>query len=116
MTKKGLLLFFSLMLISMLGVCLWAGSDKNMLIYFNEQRSSPWFIATLMDCYWGFLIFYGWLLYQEKSWAKRIPWLATICCLGNIAVAIYGLIRAARLPADASFEDFLMEKTDRYSS
>ena len=116
MTKKGLLLFFSLMLISMLGVCLLAGSSKNMFIYFNEQRSSPWFIATLLDCYWGFFIFYGWLLYQEKSWVKRIPWLAAICFLGNIAVAIYGLIRAARLSADATFEDFLIKKTDRSSS
>ena len=110
MTRKLLFAFFGLMLVSMLLVCVRAGTQQNMFEYFNEHGSHPWYVATLLDCYWGFFIFYGWLVYQEKSWLVRIPWLVAICCLGNIAVATYGLLHVFRLPTKASFEDFLLKK------
>lgn len=108
MTRKLLFVFFSIMLASMIIICFYAGSKQNMFEYFNEHISDPWFFATILDCYWGFLIFYGWLIYQEKSWMIRIPSLIAIFSLGNIAVALYGLFRTIRLPANASFEDFLL--------
>ena len=98
------------MLASMIIICLYAGSEQNMFEYFNEHISDPWFLATILDCYWGFLIFYGWLIYQEESWLIRIPSLIAICSLGNIAIALYGLYRTIRLPKNTSFEDFLLKR------
>ena len=111
MIKNVLLAFFSLMLLSMLAICFWAGSQQNMVEYVSKELSDPWFMATLLDCYWGLFIFSGWLVYQEKSWVTRVPWLVAIFCLGNIAVAIYGLLRVTRLPSDATFQDFLLSNT-----
>mgnify|MGYP001158220454 FL=1 len=110
MIRNILFAFFGLMLISMLILCFYAGSKQNMLSYFGEEFSNPWFVATLMDCYWGLFIFYGWLVYQEKSWLSRIPWLVAICSLGMIAVSCYGLMRTYRLEKDACFEDFLIRE------
>jgi len=100
------------MLVSMLLICFYAGSQQSMFDYFNQHGSNPWFLATILDCYWGFLIFYGWLIYQEKSWLIRIPSFLAICSMGNIAVAVYGLVRTIRLPANASFEDFLLKRNN----
>ena len=116
--KKLLLTFFATVLISMLLTCFWAGSHQNMFDYFNEQGSNPWFVATLMDCYWGFFIFYLWLVYKENSWLIRIPWLIAIVCLGNIAIATSAIVKVVRLPSDASVEDFLLKQkpTNRASA
>ncbi len=112
MTRNLLLVFFTLMLVSMLLICIYAGSQQNMFTYFKEQGNSPWFLATLLDCDWGFFIFYGWLMYKEKSWFIRIPSFLAICSLGNIAIASYGLFQAFRLPNNASFEDFLLKRNN----
>tara|TARA_Y100000994_G_scaffold37122_1_gene27959 strand:- start:722 stop:1063 length:342 start_codon:yes stop_codon:yes gene_type:complete len=111
MTRSLLFVFFGVMLISMLAVCIYAGNQQNMFNYFREHGSDPWFVATLLDCYWGFFIFYCWLVYQEKSWLSRIPWLLAICSLGMIAVSSYGLMRTYRLKKDACFEDFLLRES-----
>ena len=109
MTRSLLFVFFGVMLISMLAACIYAGNQQNMFNYFREHGSDPWFVATLLDCYWGFFIFYCWLVYQEKTWWSRVPWLIAICCLGMIAVSSYGLLRTYRLNKDSDFEDFLLK-------
>ena len=54
------------MLISMLILCFYAGSKQNMLSYFGEEFSNPWFVATLMDCYWVYLFsMAGWSIRKE---------------------------------------------------
>jgi hypothetical protein len=37
-----------------------------------DPTMGPWFIATLFDCYFGFLTFYAWLFYKETGWFSRI--------------------------------------------
>ena len=74
--------------------CFWAGNYQNMFDYLRVHGSHPWYVATLLDCYWGFLIFYLWLVYKENSWLVRIPWL---------------------VPLNASLEDFLLKKDSRIS-
>ena len=68
----------------------------------------PWFIATLFDCYFGFLTFYVWLAYKETGWFARSAWLIAILLLGNIAMSSYLLITLFRLPANASVEQLLL--------
>ena len=108
--KKPLLAFFVAVSTSLLIALFWAGSQQGLLDYLSNHGRNPWYIVTILDCYWGFLIFYLWVIYKEDSWFTRIPWLIGILCLGNIAVAAYAMIKIFKLPHDASFEDFLLKQ------
>jgi predicted permease len=70
----------------------------------------PWFIATLFDCYFGFLTFYVWLAYKETGWLARALWLVGILLLGNIAMSAYMLVTLFRLPSDARMEQVLLRR------
>jgi predicted permease len=70
----------------------------------------PWFIATLFDCYFGFLTFYLWVAYKEPGWLARIGWLIAILLLGNLAMSSYMLVLLFRLPANASLEQVLLRQ------
>jgi hypothetical protein len=70
----------------------------------------PWFIATLFDCYFGFLTFYAWLAYKETGWFARTAGWWRSCCLGNIAMSSYMLITLFRLPANATMEQVLLRR------
>jgi Protein of unknown function (DUF1475) len=68
----------------------------------------PWFRATLADAYCGFLIFYAWVFYRERTWAARGLWLVAILALGNIATSAYLLVRLFRLPPGAGADQLLL--------
>jgi predicted permease len=70
----------------------------------------PWFIATLFDCYFGFLTFYAWVCFKEPAWLTRLFWLVAILLLGNIAMSSYLLIQLFRLPANARVEQLLLRQ------
>ena len=53
----------------------------------------PWFRATLADAYCGFLFFWLWVAWREKSVAQSILWFVLIMTLGNIAMAGYLLLQ-----------------------
>lgn len=57
----------------------------------------PWFIATLCDAYFGFLLFYVWVAWRERSLGRRLVWFVAIMLLGNFAMAAYVLLGLARL-------------------
>jgi len=100
-------------LITMFAVTIWASSQVAMWHTPREVATHPWFIATLVDTYFAFLIFYAWVAYKEVSVGARIGWLLGILLLGNFAIAAYMLIQLFRLPADASVEDLLLRKSAR---
>jgi hypothetical protein len=101
---------FSVVLVSMLCVTSWAST---LLPLWQTPRAlllHPWFIATLFDCYFGFLTFYLWVAYRETSWLARLLWLLGILALGNIAMSTYMLIALWRLPANASIDRLLLRQ------
>ncbi|WP_050024440.1 DUF1475 family protein [Verrucomicrobium sp. BvORR034] len=102
--------FFIVVLVSMLSVTIWASMQGALWKVPREVATHPWFIATLFDAYWGFLTFYCWVFYLERSLPARMLWLVAILLLGNIAMAVYALIRLIRLPADATMETLLMKR------
>lgn len=102
--------FFIMVLVSMLSVTLWASLQGALWKVPREVATHPWFIATLFDAYWGFLTFYCWVFYLERSSLARVLWLVAILLLGNIAMAVYALIRLFRLPVDATMETFLLKR------
>jgi len=101
-------IFFVIVLVSMLGVAIWASQQCALLDIPASVGGHPWFIATLFDTYWAFLTFYCWVAYKERSWLARIGWLLGILLLGNIAMAIYMLILLFRVPTNSRMEDILL--------
>ena len=61
---------------------------------------SPWAIATLFDAYFGFIAFWVWVCFKERSVAGRALWFVLIMTLGNIAISGYMLIQLFRLKKD----------------
>lgn len=59
-----------------------------------------WFQATLADAYFGFLSFFVWVAYREKSALARVGWFIGIMLLGNIAMSAYALIAIWKWKAD----------------
>lgn len=63
---------------------------------------NPWAWATLYDAYFGFLAFFCWVAWRERSLAIKIVWFILIMALGNIAMSFYVLLRLFALrPQDS---------------
>ena len=71
-------------------------------------RSSPWSVATLFDAYFGFLTFYVWVAYKERSAAARLLWFVLIMALGNMAMSAYMLLQLSKLRRDEPLEALLL--------
>ncbi len=111
----GLRLFFTLVVASMLGVTFWASGQCPLFGVPREVATHPWFIATLFDAYWGFLTFYLWVLWRERSWWARGTWLIAILLLGNLAMASYALEATFRASPQAKVPDWVMQRRDSCS-
>ena len=73
--------------------------------------ANPWAVATLWDAYFGFLTFYVWVAWRERSMGARVLWFVLIMALGNIAMSGYVLIQLARLKPTDSMETLLRRRT-----
>jgi hypothetical protein len=104
-------LVFLLILASIVGTTAWASSVVALWETPRAVFTHPWFLATLADAYLAFFTFWLWVAYQERHWPGRIGWLIAICLLGNIAMAVYVLLRLFRLPADAPIERLLLRSS-----
>jgi hypothetical protein len=91
-----LIAIFSVILLAMIAVTAYASLEKNVFDAGPELRASRWFQATLVDAYFGFITFYVWLAYRERTWPARIAWFLAIMGLGNMAMAAYMLWRLSR--------------------
>lgn len=100
-------LFFTTILMAMLAVTTFAILDRGMFDAAGELWQSWWFRATLADAYFGFITFFVWVAYKERSWLKKILWFILIMTLGNIAMSAYVLIELCRKPRGDSFASFL---------
>ena len=101
---------FSIVLASMLWVTSWASVQCALWETPRAVATHPWFIATMFDTYWGFITFYCWLAYKERSWIAKILWLVAVLLLGNIAMSVYILIQLFRVPTTATVEQVLLRK------
>ena len=102
-------LFISI-LVAMLCVTSWASMQVALWEMPRAVATHPWFIATLFDTYFAFLAFWLWVAWRERKWWRSLLWLVAIFLLGNIAMAIYMLIRLFQLPRTASLEDVLLRR------
>lgn len=96
--KGPLLLLFAAVMLTVIGVNVWAGQQVSVFDSWPGFAANRWAIATLVDAYCGFLVFYVWVAWRERSWASRVLWFALIMGLGNITAALYVILALARLP------------------
>ena len=82
-----------------LQVSLWSSLDS--------FAGNPWAVATLWDAYFGFITFWVWVAYKERTVWARALWLVLILALGNIAMSFYVLIQLFRLKPEQSVEAVL---------
>ncbi len=62
--------------------------------------ANPWAVATLYDAYCGFLTFWVWVAYKERSSWTRALWFLLVMGLGNLAMSIYMLNELWKLKPD----------------
>lgn len=86
-------------LASLLAVCVFASRQVALWDLPAEVGGHPWFIATLLDAYWGFLIIWLWIVARETSIGARAGWLLALLLLGNMATAVYVFLQLSRLRA-----------------
>ena len=63
-----------------------------------------------MDAYYGFITFFVWLCFKERSMVTRVAWFIAIMALGNMAMASYVLIQLFRLRADEPLSAVLLPR------
>ena len=83
---KSLRIYFIIVLVAMLAATGWASSHVALWKMPREVATHPWFIATLFDTYFAFIVFWLWLAWRERTWPARIGWLVGILLLGANAL------------------------------
>ena len=105
--KALLITLFAAILLTMLTVTGQASLSESLFKIPPQVTGDPWFIATLFDAYCGFVTFYVWVFYKEKSILVRSIWFVLIMALGNIAMASYVLIKLFKLPQNSTLRDLV---------
>lgn len=100
----------------MIGITTYASLDRSILNVRPALLSDPWFLATLCDAYCGFLIFYVWVAYKERTLPRRVVWFVLMMALGNIAAAVYLLKEVWSLPSHAKLPEILLRQEGERSS
>lgn len=106
----ALRVLFALILIVMIGGTIWAMAQETVFEGGGHILKYRWGWMTLADAYFGFVTFFVWVAYKERTNLARIAWFAAIMLLGNIAMASYMLLQLFRVPADAPVEQVFLRK------
>lgn len=64
----------------------------NVIKGFETVCAEPWGLATMFDAYFGFLVFWLYVAWRERTVAARLGWLVALLLLGNFAIAAYALL------------------------
>ncbi len=70
----------------------YAGKGLNVLGGYVTVCSEPWGLATMFYAYFGFLAFWLYVAWRERTVVARLGWLAALLTLGNFAIAGYALL------------------------
>jgi hypothetical protein len=100
--KTFLKILFSCIFLWMIAMTMHVQAHKSITLSPSEfnWQTSPWACATLFDAYFGFVTFFVWVCFKERSHWARLVWFILILSLGNIAMSGYVLLRLFKLRAD----------------
>jgi len=72
----------------------------NVIKGFEIVCAEPWGLATMFDAYFGFLAFWLYVAWRERTLGARTGWLVALLLLGNFAIAAYALLCLRASPAE----------------
>jgi len=107
---KLLKIWFLFVLVSMLSFGTWVLLSGNLKVAVISIINEPWLVASFVDLFFCFMIFYIWVFYKESSWLLRIFWFVFIVATGSIAISIYMLIKLSKLDKEDSLKDLVFKK------
>jgi hypothetical protein len=112
--RTGLKTVFAAILVALAIYTSWASTQQAVWAWRGllVPPDRWWTIATLMDAYFGFIIFYAWVFYKERGPAGRLLWFIAIMLLGNMATAAYLLRELSRLGPDEPASAILLRRDD----
>jgi len=93
-------LLFGGIFVFMVVMTIRTGLSVSLSAAWPSYKANPWAMATFYDAYFGFVTFYAWVFYKERSVWARTLWFLLIMGLGNIAMSFYVLIQLFRLRPD----------------
>ena len=105
--KTALKILFAAIFIWMVVLTVRTSMQVSLWSSWNAFSGNPWAVATLYDAYFGFITFWVWVAYKERTMWLRLLWLVLILCLGNIAMSFYMLLQLHRLKSEDSLETLL---------
>ena len=110
--RTGLKTLFAAMLVALAIYTSWASTQQAVWAWRGllEPPDRWWTIATLIDAYFGFIIFYAWVFYKERRPVGRLLWFVAIMLLGNMATAAYLLRELGRLRPDDDASAILLRR------
>jgi len=108
---KTILTTFCLAVLAvMLYVTISASLQQDLISATRQLWPDLWFRATLADAYCGFLFFWLWVAWRERSTAKGAIWFVLIMALGNLAMAGYVLLQLLRMRPGDGAESLLLRR------
>ena len=108
--KLALKILFAFIFVWMIVATVRTSLEVSLWDAWGSFAANPWAVATLYDAYAGFLTFYCWVAYKERSWGYRILWFVLIMALGNIAMSAYALIQLFRTADSEPVESVLWRR------
>ena len=108
--RKFLIGLYMVLLFCMIAVTFGASLDRSVLQAGRGLWPDPWFLVALLDAYLGFLIFYAWVAYKERTTLSRILWFILIMALGNMAAAFYVFLQLKKLESGEGWEKLLLRE------
>ena len=97
---------FTVLLIGLAALIIAASLERGVFEAGRGLWPDPWFRATLADAYIGFVIFYIWVAYKERSARSCIVWFVLIMGLGNMAAAFYVLLQLGKLQPETDGKNY----------
>ena len=93
----------------MVGMTTYVSLHKSLLQAGSEfsWASSPWAVATLFDAYFGFITFFVWVCFKERSLVAKMIWFVLIMGLGNIAMSGYVVVQLFKLKPQEPLSNLL---------
>ena len=110
--KLFLKLLFAGIFLWMAGMTTYVSLHKSLLLAGSEfsWASSPWAVATLFDAYFGFITFFIWVCFKERTLGAKILWFLLIMLLGNIAMSGYVLLQLFKLKPEEPLSNLVLKR------
>ena len=108
--KLLLKLLFAFILVFMLVVTVRTSLQVSLWNAWGSFGGNPWAMATLYDAYFGFVTFFCWVAWRERSMGVRVLWFVLIMALGNMAMAGYVLLQLFGLKPEEGVAELFCQK------